>query len=176
LSHFLFDFARFSVTFSFVMKTLSKKVGNQIIEAHVRTERYFSVTGSVWEGYKSERTWSMGGCIHDIVAKHFPQVRSLIPLHLSDLEGVPMHALANGHYWVSGCVDGKLGQKWTPEQSQAECREILKNHFRITDEEAGEVISLTVHGGKESLSAWVEQRKAVWKVEAVAALSLIAAL
>ena len=162
---------------NFVMKkTLKKLVGNKVIECHVKAEKYFSVTGDIYRDVKSDRTFEMGGCIHNEMAKHFPQVRSLIPLHLSDLEGVPMHALANGHYWVSGCVDGKLGQKYTPDQSQAECRKILENHFRITEEETQEVIDLTIQGGKEALSAWVQQRKIVWKVEAIAALSTIAAL
>lgn len=40
-----------------------------------------------------------GGCIHDEVAKHFPELAHLIKWHLSSTDG-PMHYVANTVYWA----------------------------------------------------------------------------
>lgn len=41
-----------------------------------------------------------GGCIHDKIAKYFPELRIFIPLHLSSHEGTPMYPVANGIWWM----------------------------------------------------------------------------
>src|SRR5262252_1980386 len=40
-----------------------------------------------------------GGCMRDEIALTFPELADLIPWHLTDQDGTPMHYLANGMYW-----------------------------------------------------------------------------
>jgi hypothetical protein len=83
----------------------------QII-ATVRTERnYFSVNGEISTPHeRSKGDAQVGGCIHEELLKAFPQLAPLVALRLSDLDGVPMHAEANGFYWLAGNLGG-LGEQ-----------------------------------------------------------------
>jgi len=49
----------------------------------------FSITGSTTDG--------QGGCIHDLVAVHFPELAPFIKWHLTNTDG-PMHYVANTVY------------------------------------------------------------------------------
>jgi hypothetical protein len=70
---------------------------------------YFTVTGEAWAPGNNRRSDpDVCGCIHDIVGEIFPDLHDLIRLHLSDVDGVPMHAHANGWYWFSD-YDGRGG-------------------------------------------------------------------
>ena len=51
----------------------------------------FSITGSTTDG--------QGGCIHDLVAVHFPELPPFIKWHLTNTDG-PMHYVANTVYHV----------------------------------------------------------------------------
>jgi hypothetical protein len=85
----------------------------------------FSVTGSVWEargsqsGAARERRYrrmltdgrnpgpasepDVSGCVHEEIARAFPELAQVIRMHLSDpITGEPMHAEANGWYWYLG--------------------------------------------------------------------------
>lgn len=42
----------------------------------------------------------MGGCCHDEVAKHFPELAKFIPLHCSNHYGAPMYPVKNGIYHI----------------------------------------------------------------------------
>lgn len=61
----------------------------------------FSVTGDI---YKKSR-WAGGGCPHEEIAKHFPELTPLIKWHLCSTDG-PLHYVENSFYWA-----GKT--KWT---------------------------------------------------------------
>lgn len=58
----------------------------------------FAITGHVQE--PRMRDWSMGGCIHDLIAKYFPELAHLIRWHLFDTSG-PMRYIANTVYHAS---------------------------------------------------------------------------
>lgn len=58
----------------------------------------FSVTGHVQE--PGERDWSLGGCIHEDIAKFFPELAHLIKWHLTSTPG-PMHYTSNVCYHAS---------------------------------------------------------------------------
>ena len=61
----------------------------------------FSITADVYEKSKNGRwIWYSGGCQHDLIAKHFPELKKFIPLHLCDHEGSPMYPVENGSYHV----------------------------------------------------------------------------
>ena len=83
------------------------KIGNQ--------KPYFSLTGRVVEKGRE----SVSGAIHKEILAAFPELADIAALHLSDIDGKPMHSFENGRYW-----DGFT--KW--ENGNAE---ILANHFRI---------------------------------------------
>lgn len=90
---------------------------------------YFSVTGD---------TGDTSGAIHEIILDAAPQLADLIALHLSDVNGVPMHPYANAHYWLIGATPAMHHtQRYhgannsdtvrTPEQ----CLTMLAKHLRI---------------------------------------------
>jgi hypothetical protein len=76
---------------------------------------YFTVTGSVMEQVHSKSGVSrsgekyklvdgkyyaeyMGGCIHDEIKKVTSEFNDIIPMHLANVNGMPMYAFANGFY------------------------------------------------------------------------------
>jgi hypothetical protein len=64
------------------------KIGNQ--------KPYFSLTGRIVEDGRE----SVSGAIHDEILKAFPLLDDLAALHLSDMDGKPMHSFENGKYWA----------------------------------------------------------------------------
>ena len=62
---------------------------------------YFSITASTWCKSSKGRVWREDscGCLHDLIAKRKKLLATLIPFHLSDQNGLPMHYLENGYYW-----------------------------------------------------------------------------
>ena len=106
---------------------------------------YFSITyEALWRG----RVESCGAG-HDTIRKYFgKQFDDVIPMHLSNSEGVPMHALENGYYYLQN-----------PEEFGSE---VIANHFRISLEE----VETLRHFSKDQLSQWVEHQKPVWADEA----------
>lgn len=72
---------------------------------------YFSITS---DSYSSEQTrsrdgwmkdvggWDGGGCQHELILEHFPELWPLVEMHLSHDDASPMHAFANAWYWAGG--------------------------------------------------------------------------
>lgn len=57
---------------------------------------YFSLTGRVVEnGHES-----VSGAIHKEILAAFPELEDAAALHLSDMDGKPMHSFENGKYWA----------------------------------------------------------------------------
>lgn len=118
---------------------------------------YFSITTCAWYGKtKSTRNEAFFGCNHEFVAEHAPEFEDLIALHLSDIDGVPMHAVENGWYWLAGAVKGHYGERYHGgnskgrhggeyrEPTREECLEILARHLRISYEEAAQLAATIV--------------------------------
>ena len=60
----------------------------------------FAITGEIWKarnGVKVGRDMESGGCIHEDIAKHFPELAPLIKWHLCSSDG-PMHYIGNTVY------------------------------------------------------------------------------
>ena len=55
----------------------------------------FSITSMVYEGGKLVG----GGCNHEEIVKHFPELKPYIPLHLCGHEGEPSYPVENGIYF-----------------------------------------------------------------------------
>ena len=116
---------------------------------------HFTITVSGKDGGSE-----FGGADHEFILKYYPKYQDLVDLHLSDIDGVPTHAVENGYYWLSAC-QGK--NQW--EQNPAkDYREIFRNYVRIPDKEAWELVN-TIRT-KEEFSVWVETQKPRWKKEA----------
>lgn len=97
---------------------------------------HFSITA---EGkYPDGREF--GGCCHDQILTLWPDLAPLVTLHLSDVHGVPMHAEANGWYWVTGMIGG-AGEKYHPgtgdyPHTPDQCATTLATHLRISVDDA----------------------------------------
>lgn len=138
---------------------------------------YFSVTV---DGRENGRE-GFGGCCHDKVLQHFPQLADLVALHLCDMDGAPMYADSNGFYWLAGIVD--MGQEYHGGSGQygkpaSECIRIAADHFRITEKEvialAGRCNKAFKAGGTDAAKAvakeFTDAQRPRWKAEALAAV------
>jgi len=70
---------------------------------------YFSITGDIDRHHSHGGPWSDygGGCVHDEIERQFPgRFSDLIAMHLSDINGTPMHFDGNGWYSLAGALDG----------------------------------------------------------------------
>ncbi len=52
------------------------------------------------------------GCLHEQILKIRPKYADLVAMHLSDIDGVPMHAEANGWYQLAGALPNNAGQQY----------------------------------------------------------------
>lgn len=68
---------------------------------------YFSATVDGYTGHRNteppKHTQSWGGCSHEMILKYWKDAAVVVNLHLSDVDGVPMHAAGNGWYHAGGC-------------------------------------------------------------------------
>lgn len=124
---------------------------------------YFSLT--YWCGGSNA---GHGGAGHEFILQHYPQYEDLAALHLSDMDGAPMHALENGFYHLGGT-------KWTSADF-----DVVARHFRITRDDAvnlaheifGDYFSPTTGtvgdttAAKARLAKWVDEQRPRWKREA----------
>ncbi len=74
----------------------------------------FSITGDIYVEHNGRYQADMGGCIHEEIAKHFPELKHLIKWHLTSTDG-PMHYIANTVYHAgdrdsSGLRKGEVRQ------------------------------------------------------------------
>jgi hypothetical protein len=118
------------------------------------------------------------GPAHEELVRCWPELQPLADLHLSDINGVPMHAEANGWYWLAGSVDGGFGEQYhggsTPNHSAAECLRIFADHVRINHQDAADLREWLLlvqknHGNKlarKAFATWIEEQKTRWKHEA----------
>ena len=101
---------------------------------------HFSLTCDIYEGGRDVG----GGAAHELILKGAPHLAPLARMHLSDMDGKPMHSSANAFYWLAGaCVNG-LGQRYhggnsDPKRSADDCLRIFADHVRIPIEQAHEV-------------------------------------
>jgi hypothetical protein len=118
------------------------------------------------------------GAMHEAILAKFPEVGDFVALHLADENGEPMHAEANGYYWLSGALGG-LGEKYNGlnddrGNSVQECLAIFASHVRISVEQADALID-SFKGGqskvREQFAAWVVAQRPRWKAEADAAVA-----
>lgn len=136
----------------------------------------FSLTADIYE--KTPRGWRDvgGGCCHEHILKLKPELAPFEALHLSDVEGVPMHAASNAWHWFQGAFPeaadspyhGGTGSSGKPPM---ECRRIFADYIRATPEQVEQIAALMPRSQAE-LRAVLEDLgfPEQWKREAQAAI------
>ena len=107
---------------------------NDFLKITIDISKGFSITAS---------TKDSCGCLYDEILAARPDLEQFVDLHSSDLEGVPMHCVENGFYWLAGA--SSFPKKYGPDQSPDECFEILCGHLRISEREASEIMGKVVN-------------------------------
>ncbi len=79
---FGFDGNHFSVTTLSGESCPAKLRDDEIYDS--RTKKPYQATG--------------GGCQHELVVKHFPDMKDIVDLHLCDINGIPMFGRSNGYF------------------------------------------------------------------------------
>ena len=117
---------------------------------------YFSLTGEITD--KKGETESFG-CLHEEILRVWPDLKDLADLHLSDENGIPLHAFENGFYFAGG---------YHKDYSDARSPKNLAKHLRISEEKANEIcVQTTENPDKEvfrsicwsNLERWNEEAK-----------------
>jgi hypothetical protein len=84
-----------------VAKIVKLTVNAELVKRGGNEYPYFSLTGNIIRQDKRYRDpYLMGGCIHEEILHHFPQLAPLAAVHLSAADGQPMHSEANARYWA----------------------------------------------------------------------------
>jgi len=107
----------------------------ELIHHEGNKKPYFSIGGDIERLAKNGRkVWESGGCIHDEVLRHFPHLKPLVDIHLSDDEGLPMHAYSNAGYWAGHY-----------EIEREKNTEMLAQHLRVSKDQANEMTTYINH-------------------------------
>lgn len=90
----------------------------------------FSITATYWEigKVRIDRNMIGGGCCHDEILKHRPDLQIFVNLHLCDFTGCPMYAVENGFYHL---INGFNNTKPNEANFKAE----FCSYYRITAEQ-----------------------------------------
>lgn len=142
----------------------------------------FAITADLYERTTKGERWISSGCLHDEIARSFPEFTPFIALHLCNHEGVPMHGIANGFYWFTGMFADGLGEKYHPgtggdARTPDQCRAILRDHLH-TDEATIDAIIKAMPRTKNEFSFALENlgMRKRWKDEALAAIEQLETL
>ena len=149
--------------------TDTKTIGNQRLKVNALVRDlsenqtpYFSVTLEVYV----RGIINSCGQQHDLVLEYWPELKPVVDLHLSDIDGVPMYAAENGLYHL-GFQSGEQNLKHAA------------SHFRITEERAKHLAeSLLINAGsegydKEHYNECLRTYRVRWKKEAQRAIELL---
>jgi hypothetical protein len=147
-----------------------------------------------------------GGCCHDLVVAAHPELAPLVALHLSDLDGAPLHAAENAEHWLSGLLPELAAAypygptaplKYCGRSTPEDCARILADHLRISSVEVAGLVerarlaaapALALHArrlvpldaAREAVTAVVvafcDAQRDRWRAEAAAGLALVESL
>lgn len=150
---------------------------------------YFTVTASGRP--KDGRGGEFGGRCHDLILGVAPDLAPLVALHGASSEGAPMHAEANGWYFLAGHLGG-LDQahhacNGSHPKTPDEALEIFAKHVRVDLNEArGLAVAVqtivTAQGPKKArafFAEWIKAQQPRWRAEAdkaIADFDLLAAV
>lgn len=154
---------------------------------------YFSLTASGQFDVR-QPGGEYGGCCHDEILKWYPEMVDLAALHLSDIDGTPMHAEANGWYYLAGCYPDAFGERYHGgnankhfpdgyrKPTSDECLEVFADHCRVPLAEAATIrdkvqaVAMAAEHSrnaiaKATLAEIMATMRPRWKAEAEAAIA-----
>jgi hypothetical protein len=140
---------------------------------------YFTITNDVHQAGYPNRSWS-GGAAHEEILRYWPKFADIVALHLSDIDGAPMHGVANGWYDLAGALGGAgetfhRGNSETYgrlDVSRAGCLQLFADHFRITIEAVSaihdefEINDIRGEAAKARLAEIADGLRPMWKQQA----------
>lgn len=143
---------------------------------------YFSLTWEVVHVRGHSSSIRECGAAHEKIVRLWPSLAPLAALHLSDENGEPMHAAANGYYWIAGVgVCGGLGERYHGGNGGGggDCADIAAKHFRVDVWEVAALCNCVKveydRGGtaaaKAVVARFVEEQRPRWKREADEAIA-----
>lgn len=100
------------------------EVGLRYLEGN--RDAYWTATGEIYEAhgtwsgrarFNNEREPDVMGAISEEIMRAWPALASIVSIHGSDTEGVPMHALANGRYFLTNGERDKAARVWRVAES-----------------------------------------------------------
>lgn len=144
---------------------------------------YYSVTADAYEpGY--QRRPFLSGHLHEDVVRVWPELQPVLALHLSDDRGIPMHAEANGWYWLAGYYGG-AGEPYHGGHARhpQTCLEIFASLMRVSPDSAA-ILADTFRCAKTISSAswadvralfhtWIQDQLPRWQDEADRAIVVL---
>lgn len=107
---------------------------------------YFSVTGELRNLKRhGDNAIEACGCMHEEIVKHFPELEPVVRVHLATENGIPMHALANGAYWL-GFTQFQDAQYAGPNGTTATMPYLphFASTWQVTEEQAQEAYDYCV--------------------------------
>jgi hypothetical protein len=93
---------------------------------------HFTITGETQEQRHGRWADDSGGCIHDQIATHFPELAPLIKWHLFSVGKGPMHYIANAIYWWEHAMGVRTFQYPHEWQKYGSPHEAGIAHFKST--------------------------------------------
>ena len=141
---------------------------------------YFSLTAEQERKNRAGRWgYDCGGCCSELILAHYPELAPLAALHLSDIEGAPVHAEENASYYANG--GAWFGNDFLPlkvagnRATPQDCIKRLMRHLRITQDQAGSIweqwarYRIAPSGyaeGRKVMAALCNELRPRWKREA----------
>lgn len=127
-----------------------------------------------------------GGADTEAIARAFPKLKPIADLHLSDPDGVPLHAEANGWYWYAGSRPDVVEQytgfngeihAWQLEERGLPDSDLGRRAYcyRL----ACEILRVAaIHNDltREQFTAFVDDQRERWAQEATEARALLESL
>jgi len=131
-------------------KQITKKHPEGFIRINISTDgtseknKYFSITADLCEDstFRNSKIHACG-CMHDEILAIMPKLKPFVDIHLSTLDGSPMHSVENGFYWLFGAAS--IQMPYGPTQSAETCFSYLLNHLRISEQEGNEILGKVVN-------------------------------
>jgi len=164
-------------------KLINKQTREGFLSVKIETtNNYFSVTSELWSSKRTfesrnEKYLDCCGCIHDTILKYMPELKPIIDLHLSSLEGVPIHAVENGFYYYE-IMNGIAKYHKKQDGDKEKYFKILCEHLRVSANELIELLDFleSVEEKKIYFSNYVHSLLPRWKEQATEAIIFINSL
>lgn len=162
-----------------MMKRTIKLNARETLTATLKIQRlagnasgYFSLIGEIRDSRRRRDDGIVAwGCLHDEILKAWPDLADAVALHLSDEDGAPMHAAANGWYWYAGAVveagldrpEG-AGRYIGETVNGRAAADIFADHCRISRSLADELIQQRLTC--QQFHEWIGTQRERWKGQA----------